>query len=55
MFDIDLSFLKFIFQAFCVLGGSLVSEGATLLVAINSIKKGAAEKGLTFTEYGMYL
>lgn len=39
------------FWAFCVLGGSLVSEGATLLVAINSIKKGAAAKGMTFTEY----
>ncbi|XP_035733125.1 zinc transporter 9-like isoform X2 [Vespa mandarinia] len=35
---------------FCV-GGSLVSEGATLLVAINSIKKGAEEKKETFWEY----
>ncbi|KAK9508415.1 hypothetical protein O3M35_005980 [Rhynocoris fuscipes] len=39
------------FWAFCILGGSLVSEGATLLVAINSIRKGAREKGMTFREY----
>ncbi|XP_043253174.1 zinc transporter 9 isoform X2 [Colletes gigas] len=35
---------------FCV-GGSLVSEGATLLMAIQSIKKGAGEKQRTFKEY----
>ncbi|KAL1122476.1 hypothetical protein AAG570_002807 [Ranatra chinensis] len=39
------------YWAFCILFGSLVSEGATLLVAINSIKKGAAQKGMTFSEY----
>ncbi|XP_046821600.1 zinc transporter 9 isoform X3 [Vespa crabro] len=39
------------YWAYFILGGSLVSEGATLLVAINSIKKGAEEKKETFWEY----
>ncbi|XP_011503548.1 PREDICTED: zinc transporter 9 [Ceratosolen solmsi marchali] len=39
------------FWGYCILGGSLVSEGATLLVAINSIKKGAKEKRKSFREY----
>jgi zinc transporter 9 len=41
------------FQAFFILGGSLVSEGATLLVAVNSIRKGARQNQMTFTEYGI--
>ncbi|XP_058807370.1 proton-coupled zinc antiporter SLC30A9, mitochondrial [Phymastichus coffea] len=41
------------YWAYFILGGSLVSEGATLLVAINSIKKGAMEKKKTFKEYVM--
>ncbi|XP_076175866.1 solute carrier family 30 member 9 isoform X2 [Ptiloglossa arizonensis] len=39
------------YWAYCVLGGSLLSEGATLLVAIQSIRKGAEEKKRTFKEY----
>ena len=39
------------YWAYFILGGSLVSEGATLMVAINSIKKGAMEKGMKFKEY----
>lgn len=39
------------YWAYCVLAGSLVSEGATLLVAIQSIRKGAEEKQQTFKEY----
>ncbi|XP_051165947.1 zinc transporter 9 isoform X2 [Leptopilina boulardi] len=39
------------YWAYFILGGSLVSEGATLMVAINSIKKGALEKRLKFKEY----
>ncbi|XP_053973377.1 proton-coupled zinc antiporter SLC30A9, mitochondrial [Hylaeus volcanicus] len=39
------------YWAYYVLVGSLVSEGATLLVAIQSIKKGAEEKQRTFKEY----
>ncbi|XP_016331996.1 zinc transporter 9-like [Sinocyclocheilus anshuiensis] len=39
--------------AYCILAGSLVSEGATLLVAINEIKKSAREQGLSFYEYVM--
>ena len=39
------------YWAFFVLGGSLVSEGATLLVAINSVKQGAKAIGMSFREY----
>ncbi|CAB1439411.1 unnamed protein product [Pleuronectes platessa] len=39
--------------AYCILAGSLVSEGATLLVAINEIKKSALKHGVTFYEYVM--
>ncbi|XP_051505861.1 zinc transporter 9-like isoform X2 [Myxocyprinus asiaticus] len=39
--------------AYCILAGSLVSEGATLLVAINEIKKGAHKHGMSFYEYVM--
>ncbi|PSN50832.1 Zinc transporter 9 [Blattella germanica] len=39
------------FWAFFILGGSLVSEGATLLVAVNSIRKGAKQNMMTFSEY----
>ena len=38
--------------AFYVLGGSLVSESVTLLVAINSIKRGAQQQKMSFLEYG---
>uniref|UniRef100_A0A665WLC9 Cation efflux protein transmembrane domain-containing protein n=1 Tax=Echeneis naucrates TaxID=173247 RepID=A0A665WLC9_ECHNA len=40
-------------QAYCILAGSLVSEGATLLVAINEIRKSAQKNGLSFYEYVM--
>ncbi|CAK6964939.1 zinc transporter 9 [Scomber scombrus] len=40
--------------AYCILAGSLVSEGATLLVAVNEIKKSAQVHGLSFYEYGLY-
>lgn len=39
------------YWAFYVLGGSLVSEGATLVVAINSVKQGAKAMGMSFREY----
>ncbi|XP_030595221.1 proton-coupled zinc antiporter SLC30A9, mitochondrial [Archocentrus centrarchus] len=39
--------------AYCILAGSLVSEGATLLVAINEIKRSARQQGLSFYEYVM--
>ncbi|XP_008557682.1 zinc transporter 9 [Microplitis demolitor] len=39
------------YWAYLVLAGSLVSEGATLLVAINSIKKGAEDKNKPFKDY----
>ncbi|KAG7198327.1 hypothetical protein KM043_005725 [Ampulex compressa] len=39
------------YWAYLLLCGSLLSEGATLLVAIQSIRKGAEEKKATFKEY----
>lgn len=39
------------YWAFFILGGSLVSEGATLVVAINSVKQGAKAMGMSFREY----
>lgn len=40
------------YWAFWILGGSLVSEGATLLVAINSVKQGAKSMNMSFRQYG---
>ncbi|XP_030305494.1 zinc transporter 9 [Calypte anna] len=37
--------------AYCILAGSLVSEGATLLVAINEIRRSARAKGVSFYQY----
>lgn len=37
--------------ALVILGGSLVSEGATLVVALNRIRLGARKLGITFREY----
>ncbi|CAN9515195.1 unnamed protein product [Ophioblennius macclurei] len=39
--------------AYCILAGSLVSEGATLLVAVNEIKRSAHQHGVSFYEYVM--
>ncbi|XP_068134614.1 proton-coupled zinc antiporter SLC30A9, mitochondrial isoform X2 [Hyperolius riggenbachi] len=39
--------------AYCILAGSLVSEGATLLVAINEIRKSSRAKGVSFYQYVM--
>ncbi|CRL00637.1 CLUMA_CG013897, isoform A [Clunio marinus] len=39
------------YWAFFILGGSLVSEGATLVVAINSVKQGAKSMGMSFKQY----
>lgn len=39
------------FWAFCILGGSLLSEGATLLVAVNSIRQSAKMANVSFREY----
>ncbi|XP_057627739.1 proton-coupled zinc antiporter SLC30A9, mitochondrial isoform X4 [Chionomys nivalis] len=40
-------------QAYCILAGSLVSEGATLLVAINELRRSAQAKGTSFYKYVM--
>ncbi|XP_017879182.1 zinc transporter 9 [Ceratina calcarata] len=45
------SVVESFYWAYFILAGSLVSEGATLLVAIQSIKKGAEEKRQTFKQY----
>lgn len=39
------------FWALCILGGSLVSEGATLLVAINEIRRSAKNSNMSFKSY----
>ncbi|XP_072292149.1 proton-coupled zinc antiporter SLC30A9, mitochondrial [Eucyclogobius newberryi] len=39
--------------AYCILAGSLVSEGATLLVAINEIRRSAQQQEVTFFDYVM--
>ncbi|CAG9792013.1 unnamed protein product [Diatraea saccharalis] len=41
------------FWAYFVLGGAVVSEGATLMVAINAIRKGAKEANVPLYEYVM--
>ncbi|CAH0397484.1 unnamed protein product [Chilo suppressalis] len=41
------------FWAYFVLGGAVVSEGATLIVAINAIRKGAKEANVPLYEYVM--
>ncbi|KAJ6645689.1 Zinc transporter 9 [Pseudolycoriella hygida] len=41
------------FWAFYILGGSLISEGATLVVAVNTIRHAAKANNQTFKEYVM--
>ena len=41
-----------LYWVFYILGGSLLTEGGTLLMAVNAIRKGAIENNMTFTEYG---
>ncbi|KAH8234267.1 hypothetical protein KR038_005107 [Drosophila bunnanda] len=40
-----------LFWVYCILMGSLVSEGATLMVAINELKRAAKVNNVTFKEY----
>lgn len=42
------------YWAFFILGGSLVSEGATLVVAVNRILEGAKSANMSFKEYGEF-
>lgn len=39
------------YWAFFILGGSLLSEGATLIMAVNAIRQGAARHNMTFSKY----
>ncbi|XP_037967951.2 zinc transporter 9 [Plutella xylostella] len=39
------------YWAYFVLGGAVVSEGATLMVALNAIRKGAKEANMTLYDY----
>ncbi|XP_050672658.1 zinc transporter 9 [Leptidea sinapis] len=41
------------YWAYFVLGGAVVSEGATLMVALNAIKKGAKEANMSLYDYIM--
>ncbi|XP_014469178.1 PREDICTED: zinc transporter 9 [Dinoponera quadriceps] len=43
--------LDSLFWAYFVLGGSLLSEGATLMMALHSVRKGAEEKKESFKQY----
>lgn len=45
--------LQDFFWAYFVLGGAVVSEGATLMVALNAVRKGAKEANMALTEYIM--
>ncbi|PIK48836.1 putative zinc transporter 9 [Apostichopus japonicus] len=40
-----------LFWSYCILGGSVLSEGATLVIAINAIRGGARKQGMQFWEY----
>lgn len=40
-----------LYWAFCILGGSLLTEGGTLVMAIHTIRKGAQQQKMTFTQY----
>lgn len=43
-----------LFWVYCILMGSLVSEGATLVVAINELKRSAKENNMSFKDYGEF-
>jgi len=43
--------LESLYWAYFVLGGSLLSEGATLMIAFNSIKESAKEKKENLKQY----
>ncbi|XP_030563487.1 zinc transporter 9 [Drosophila novamexicana] len=40
-----------LFWVYCILAGSLVSEGATLMVAINELKRSAKVNNMSFKDY----
>ncbi|XP_071550139.1 proton-coupled zinc antiporter SLC30A9, mitochondrial isoform X3 [Panulirus ornatus] len=39
------------YWAFYILGGSMITEGGTLLMAVHAIRKGAQKQQMSFTEY----
>ncbi|XP_067137926.1 proton-coupled zinc antiporter SLC30A9, mitochondrial [Centruroides vittatus] len=43
--------IESLYWAFFILGGSLISEGGTLLIAFNEVKKNARIEGLSILEY----
>lgn len=43
-----------LFWVYCILAGSLVSEGATLMVAINELKRSAKVNNMSFKDYGRH-
>ena len=56
---IFLSYIVEIFQAvpffwaFFILGGALITEGGTLMMAIHATRKGARSENMSFKNYGM--
>ncbi|KAF2367247.1 Cation efflux protein [Trinorchestia longiramus] len=40
-----------LYWAFCILGGSLVTEGGTLIMAVHAIRKGAQQHNMSFKDY----
>ncbi|KAA0195695.1 zinc transporter 9-like [Hyalella azteca] len=40
-----------LYWAFCILGGSLVTEGGTLIMAVHAIRKGARQQNMSFKDY----
>jgi len=50
----SLKFTYFLYlQAFYILAGSFVSEGATLFLAVNSVRKRAKALDMSFKDYSM--
>ncbi len=45
--------IESLYWAFFILFGSLISEGGTLLIALNAARKGAKRAGMTVKEYGI--
>ena len=41
-----------LYWAFYILGGSLITEGGTLLMAAHAIRTGARQQQMSFMEYG---
>ena len=45
--------IESLYWAFYILGGSLISEGGTFLIALNAVRKGGHRAGVSVKEYGI--